>query len=85
MADFIKDLLNLVIQHSSGLLKTLELVAKWSILIMAVVPFLSIALDSCRSSRYHARHRRQNKEPSEGALVSSLDLLINAIRLLLGR
>lgn len=85
MTDIMRDLLNLVIQHSSGLLKTLELVAKWSILIIAVVPVWSTALDSCRSSRYHARHRRQNKEASEGALVSSLDLLINAIRLLLGR
>lgn len=85
MADFIKDLLNLVIQHSKNLLPILELVTTLLSLLAAIIISLRLALANRRSSRYDAKHSIQKKEVSEALLISALDLVINALRLFLGR
>lgn len=73
MADFIKDLLNVMIQHSSGLLKTLELVIKWVVLLMPLITLASTVLAACRSSKhYYANYQRQKKESSEESLTKHL-------------
>lgn len=85
MAEFIKDLLNLVIQHSKNLLPILELVTTLLSLLAAIIILLRLALANRRSSRYDAKHSIQNKEVSEALLINALDLVINALRLFLGR
>ena len=90
--DFIKDLLNVVIQHSESLFKTLELVTKWVVLLQWVVLLMSLiilvsvvlALAVFRSSKYEAKHSVQKTEVSVVLLISALDLVINAISLLQG-
>lgn len=74
-----------MIQHSSGLLKTLELVIKWVVLLMSLITLGSAVLAVCRSSKYEAKHGTRKKEASEESLISALDVFINAINLLLGR
>lgn len=81
MAEFIIDLLNLVIQHSKNLLPLLELATTLVLLLAA----LRLALANRRSSKYDAKHSIQKKEVSEALLISVLDLVINATRLFLGR
>lgn len=85
MAEFIKDLLNVVIQHSNSLLKTLELATTLVIVLAAIIILLIIALATRKSSKYVAKHSTRKKEVSEVLLISALDLVINAIRLFLGR
>ena len=84
--DFIKDLLNVVIQHSESLFKTLELVTKWVVLLMSLIILVSVvlALAVFRSSKYEAKHSVQKTEVSVVLLISALDLVINAISLLQG-
>lgn len=85
MAYLIKDLLNVVIQHSKNLLPILELVTTLLFLLWAIIILLRIALSTRRSSKYDAKHSIQNKEVSEALLINVLDLVINALRLFLGR
>ena len=81
--DFIKDLLNVVIQHSESLFKTLE----WVVLLMSLIILVRVvlALAVFRSSKYEAKHSIQKMEVSVVLLISALDLVINAISLLQGR
>lgn len=85
MADFIKDLLNVVIQHNKNLLQFLELATTLLSLLAAIIILLRSALVTRRSSKYDAKHSIQNKEVSEALLINALDLVINALRLFLGR
>lgn len=85
MAEFITDLLNLVIQHSKNLLQFLELATTLLCLLAAIIVLLRLALVTRRSSKYDAKHSIQNKEVSEALLINALDLVINALRLFLGR
>lgn len=80
--DFIKDLLNVVIQHSESLFKTLE----WVVLLMSLIILVSVvlALAVFRSSKYEAKHSIQKTEVSVVLLISALDLVINAISLFQG-
>lgn len=84
MTEFI-DLLNLVIQHSKNLLPLLELATTLLALLATIIILLRIALANRRSSKYDAKHSIQNKEVSEALLINALDLVINALRLFLGR
>ena len=62
-----------MIQHSSGLLKTLELVIKWVVLLMPLITLASTVLAARRSSKhYYAKYRRQKKESSEESLTKHL-------------
>lgn len=85
MTEFIKDLLNLVIQHSKNLLPILELVTTLLVLLAAIIILLRSALTNRRLSKYDAKHSIQKKEGSEVLLIGALDLVINAMRLFLGR
>ena len=85
MADFIKDLLNLVIQHSKNLLQFLELATTLVIVLWTIIVLLIVALTTRRSSKYNAKHDTQKTEVSEALLINALDLVINALRLFLGR
>lgn len=84
MTEFI-DLLNLVIQHSKNLLPLLELATTLLALLATIIILLRIALSNRRSSKYDAKHSIQKKEVGEALLISALDLVINAMRLFLGR
>lgn len=84
MTEFI-DLLNLVIQHSKNLLTILELVTTLVIVLWTIIILLRIAFANRRSSKYDAKHSIQKKEVGEALLISALDLVINAMRLFLGR
>ena len=73
MAEFIKDLLNRMIQHSSNLIQFLELVTKWVVLLMFLITLASTVLAARRSSKhYYAKCRRQKKESSEESLSKHL-------------
>lgn len=85
MADFIKDLLNVVIQHNKNLLQFLELATTLVIVLGTIIILLRIAFATRRSSKYDAKHDTQKTEVSEVLLISALDLVINATRLFLGR
>lgn len=85
MADFIKDLLNVVIQHNKNLLQFLELATTLVIVLGTIIILLRIALANRKSSKYDAKHSIQKKEVSEALLINALDLVINALRLFLGR
>ncbi|MDU6722915.1 MAG: hypothetical protein E6465_09755 [Streptococcus mitis] len=85
MADFIKDLLNVVIQHSKNLLPLLELATTLVILLVTIIILLIVVLAVFRPSKYKAKHSIQKMEVSEVLLISALDLVINAISLLQGR
>lgn len=85
MAYLIKDLLNLVIQHNKNLLPLLELATTLVIVLAAIIILLIIALATCRLSKYDAKHSTRKKEVSEVLLINALDLVINALRLFLGR
>lgn len=81
MAYLIKDLLNVVIQHSSSLLEIVE----WVTLLIAVITLFGEVFAVCGSSKYDAKHCIRKKAPNEGALIIALDLVIKAIHLLRGR
>lgn len=85
MAEFIKDLLNAAIQHSKNLLPFLELATTLVPLLAAIIILLRLALVTRKSSKYDAKHSTRQNEVSEVLLISALDLVINAIRLFLGR
>lgn len=85
MAEFIKDLLNAAIQHSKNLLPLLELATTLVPLLAAIIILLRLALTTRRSSKYDAKHSIQKEEVSEALLINALDLVINAMRLFLGR
>ena len=73
MAEFIKDLLNRMIQHSSNLIQFLELVTKWVVLLMSLSTLASTVVAARRSSKhYYAKYRRQKKESSEESLSKHL-------------
>ena len=81
MTDIMRNLLNVVIQHSSSLLEVVE----WVILLIAVITLLGEVFVACGSSKYDAKHCIRKKAPNEGALIIALDLVIKAIHLLRGR
>lgn len=65
MADFIKDLLNVVIQHSKNLLPLLELATTLVILLVTIIILLIVVLAVFRPSKYKAKHSIQKMEVSE--------------------
>ena len=73
MAEFIKDLLNRMIQHSSNLIQFLELGTKWVVLLMSLIILAGTVLATRRLSKhYYAKYRKQKKGVSEEYLTKHL-------------
>lgn len=52
MEEFIKDLLNRMIQHSSNLIQFLELGTKWVVLLMSLIILAGTVLATRRLSKH---------------------------------